>query len=74
LIAAPPGPASLRIAARSVVAIMTLIPGYTYQLQSTSEFATWIIGGSPFLASNNAFSRVFNAGSVSAYSRLAQVR
>jgi sugar lactone lactonase YvrE len=72
LIAAPQGAASLSIAVYSVVVNMALIPGYTYQLQSTTDFTTWSDVGGPFLATNSLSSQVFNVSSNAVYYRLEQ--
>jgi hypothetical protein len=66
LIAAPPGVPSLGISrvtsapAATVKIDLTLIPGYTYEFQTSTDGLTWSINGSAFLATNSAMSQLFN--------------
>lgn len=59
LIAAPPGLPSLSVEVTQVKVILHLIPGYNYQLQTTTDFTAWTNVGSPFLATEETLTQVF---------------
>lgn len=73
LIAAPPGLPSLSIDVSQVRVVLRLLSGYTYQLQTTTEFAGWTNIGSPFLATEETMTQVFEVTGSTQTFRVVQV-
>lgn len=74
LIAAPPGLASLAISVRTVDVTLSLIPGYTYKIQTTTDAgATWLDVESDILAEDKTLVRSFDVTSQTQLFRVVQV-
>lgn len=74
LIAAPPGLASVAISVRTVDVTLSLIPGYTYKIQTTTDAgATWVDVESGILAENKTLVRSFDVTSQTQLFRVVQV-
>jgi hypothetical protein len=73
LIAAPPGLPSVDIGVHSVDVTLHLIPGYTYKIQTTTDFgSTWTDVESGILAVATTVVKTFNVASSAQFFRVVQ--
>jgi hypothetical protein len=74
LIAAPPGLASAAISVRTVDVTLSLIPGYTYKIQTTTDAGTtWVDVETGILAVDKTLVRSFDVTSQTQLFRVVQV-
>ena len=73
LIAAPPGFPSLAIEVSQIRILLTLIPGYTYKIQTDDDGGTWVDAGASFLATDISMSLLFDVNARSQMFRVVQV-
>ena len=74
LIAAPPGLASAAISVRTVDVTLSLIPGYTYKIQTTTDAGnTWVDVESGILAVDKTMIRSFDVTSQTQLFRVVQL-
>ncbi len=70
LIAAPPGVPSVAIQVHTVKVVLTLVPGYSYQLQQSADARVWSDVGTPFLALDSTRTEIFEAVELTRFFRV----
>jgi Concanavalin A-like lectin/glucanases superfamily len=72
LIAAPSGTPGVKISVETVNLALTLVPGYNFQIQGSTDLINWQNIGGPFLATSTTTNTLVDVNQVGQYFRLVE--